>query len=560
MTEDLLYFNGINGATGEFLPPFTPKQISKIAQGEEFDPLLLVELKQRYDRDQEQHYGLGDRKKDPKDLADAGWGVIFAYGADLAIRDALSVLLEHRQKQATQKKEHYYQEYIGPKAYRLGESKQDFLKRHRIGLGPANPEKMPYYLLIVGDPETIPYEFQYQLDVQYAVGRIYFDSLEEYAQYAQSVVEAETGELSLPRTVSFFGVRNSGDQATQSSADRLITPVAEWIAQDQPNWSVQTILRDEATKARLSQLVGGAEKPALLFTASHGVCFPKDHCQQLPHQGSLLCQDWPGPFKWKGELDPEKHYFSADDVGDNAQLHGLIAFQFACYGAGTPKFDNFSHQPGSQRSEIAPHAFIARLPQRLLSHPKGGALAVIGHVERAFEYSFKWKRAEQLETFQYAIQSLMEGYPVGFATEFFNERYAEFATDINENLENIKHNETVDDWNLANLWAAHHDARNYVIIGDPAVRLQVRTASSVSGEQFTPEKIVINPLDSPSPENSKDAEETPATYSHQEDLQNVPDSFKRLVEDLDKRVKLLERQVQRLQDQNLSLQQQINRL
>ena len=460
-------FNGVEGRSGEYLFP-------------SMSAAEIVESLRRMPKSRERALAPG---LDPKDLAVTGWGVIFHQRESPEIREALAPLLEHRKAQAGRDFEHLYQEFTGEGetgGYRDGENKEDFLARHGAVSGPVNPDRMPYYLLIVGGPDRIPFHFQHQLDVQYAVGRIAFDTAEEYARYARSVVAAETGDAVRDRRLAFFGVSNPDDYATHLSAGRLVQPLAAGLAtpkkwQKVRDWQVSSSVAGEATKARLGELLGGAENPGILFTASHGIGFPHGDPLQRDRQGSLLCQDWPGPKQWTGAV-PSDFYFSGDDVNGDARVHGLIAFHFACHGAGTPEKDEFAIRNGDGKppKALAPQPFVARLPQRLLAHPAGGALAVIGHVEKTWAYSFLGKRSlSQLDAFEWTLRMLMDGYPVGYAMEWFNQRYGELSADLTLAIQQMGYGEKLGDEEVAGLWTGNNDARNYAVIGDPAVRVKV---------------------------------------------------------------------------------------
>jgi hypothetical protein len=483
MSNDLLYFNGIDGATGDYLlPPMTPGQLAALALGEQIRPDERADLEDKGERSRERKLSV-EFGVDPLNLASAGWGVIFSEKADPAVREALVELLQWRQEQASAGQE-LYREFGGADGYRARESKSEFLARFGMGPGPAKPSKVPYYLLIVGPPEEIPYSFQYQLDVQYSVGRIHFDTPEEYARYARSVVEAESGKLNLARRAAFFGVQNDDDPATNLSAQHLVAPLAQSLVQYAPGWSFETLIRADATKANLLGLLGGSKTPAVLFTASHGMAFPNNDSRQRDHQGAILTQDYPGPLKWRKAI-PQSHYLAGDDIASDARLGGLIDFHFACYGAGTPEQDDFPLAVPLAPSYIPKRPFVARLPQRLLAHPKGGALAVIGHVERAWGYSFLWDNAgAQLGAFATTLGYILNGVPVGHALDSMNGRYAELATDLASELNDIRAKiRPADQTRLAGLWTANNDARSYILLGDPAVRVAVRDESAPAAER-----------------------------------------------------------------------------
>ncbi len=102
---------------------------------------------------------------------------------------------------------------------------------------------------------------------------------------------------------------NPDDGATNLAAELLVEPLYRHVTTAQPGWEVTATVRSDATKAQFSHLLGGEDTPALLFTASHGMEFPLGHPHQMPHQGALLCQDWPRSPQSLAKIGGDSHRF-----------------------------------------------------------------------------------------------------------------------------------------------------------------------------------------------------------------------------------------------------------
>ena len=122
--DELIYSNGLNGSTKAYLTP--PMKAGELVQHilQEQEPENQDILKAKLD-DRETHYapiyGI-----DAKNIAEAGWGIIYGAGISAEVKEALSPLIDFRKTQAGE----LFKEYT----YH-GESSRDFLASNDTGLG-----------------------------------------------------------------------------------------------------------------------------------------------------------------------------------------------------------------------------------------------------------------------------------------------------------------------------------------------------------------------------------------------------------------------------------------
>jgi hypothetical protein len=409
---------------------------------------------------------------DPMDLASAGWGIVFARDADPAVQEALKPLIEHRRAQVNDAA--LFKEFSGTKGVRSGESARGWITRQGVDFMEVEPSNgVPLYLLLVGTPEQIPFDFQYALDSYWNVGRLDFDTPAEYATYAKNVIAYEkAAQVPNRKQAVLWNVKNPGDNATGLLHNLVAKPLMDGQGSIKPvglkaGFKVLPLLADAATKPALLEVLNGSDTPALLFTGSHGVAFPDaDEAVRRERQGALLCQEWS-----RGDDLTEAQYVTGAEILAQAKVPGMIHFLFACYGGGCPAVDNYQRDGNGQPMPLMPKAVVARVPQAMLQK---GALAVLAHVDRAWSFGFQSITGKgQFQGFRSVMDRILNGERIGQATDSFNQRWGALSNELLDLTRRREDGDAVPDSVLSNRWVARNDARNYMVLGDPAVRLRV---------------------------------------------------------------------------------------
>ena len=340
-------------------------------------------------------------------------------------------------------------------------------------------EKVPQYLLIVGGPDQVPFRFQSILDTVAKVGRVEFDTLDDLKTYVDKLIRIETAAEPIVTKEAILFAPDAGlPDPTHFSREYMGQPLAEHI-QDELGFATHTLIGDDATKMNLKATLS-AKKPALVYTASHGLGATDETFEiQKRYNGAICCQH-------TGPLTLES-LFSADDVPlDQPFLEGSVFFQFACFGYGTPAESDYNHWLKGVPKQYTEADFVAALPKRLLAHPRGPS-AFIGHLDTAFLHGFadpaepftvdRWHK--RIAPFKKAVDQLLGVQPSGLAMQDMNKRYSACNAIITNTYDQqlrgkLKWTPRLEARFLDN-WITRGDAQNYMIFGDPAVHLRIPT-------------------------------------------------------------------------------------
>jgi hypothetical protein len=249
----------------------------------------------------------------------------------------------------------------------------------------------PFYVLVAASPDKIPFDVDYQIAGGSRVGRLAFANVDDYATYARKVVaweradDAANGGERGP--VGVFATDHGSLDPTRQSRKFLAGGLLDVLATTQPSLRPTAHLGDEASLATLMGMLRGEAPgftgPRLLFSATHGLAVSgstaAEKRDRLLRQGGICCQH---------SIFTDDEILTADRLGGGALLAGGIWAMFACFGAGTPAASDFFEVIGDA-TLLGFHdggPFLAALPASLLANPDG-PLAVIGHLDPGFETS-----------------------------------------------------------------------------------------------------------------------------------------------------------------------------
>jgi hypothetical protein len=337
----------------------------------------------------------------------------------------------------------------------------------------TGPKCLPFYLMIYGDPESVPWSLQFILGANRCVGRLSIAG-EALENYVTALLADFPGSPSDPYSVLVWAVDHGQDDITRvlrnQIADKLRVAVKS-DAEMKCTFLDGMSAPSDATGHRLIAALT-KEKPGLIVTTSHGTTGPSANGSDMREMLGLPVDELHKP------LDPIA-------LVADWQPSGAIWFCHACCSAGSDAPSNFSslfdestemHRLLTSIAALGPS--VAPWPERLLG-AKAPLRAFIGHVEPTFDFTLQNPLTGESMT-SALVSALYPGLfrrkprmPLGFAFRgWFNNRSPMFTSWDFEQSRYDGKPEVVGKLLLYQL--AMRDIQGTVILGDPAVLVPLR--------------------------------------------------------------------------------------
>ncbi|OJT23598.1 hypothetical protein BO221_16485 [Archangium sp. Cb G35] len=426
---------------------------------------------------------LYDLHGDWNDLREQGWAVVAPEGprGEELLKHA-APLIQWRAEQQHLKPDEVQVFRIAP-GMTAGDA-EDF----RGKLLKIPHEEQPHYLLLLGDADEVSFELQQHLAVDRFVGRLGFARDADLDAYVDKVLrfEREPPRAELARAI-FFTVHDR-TPATDMGYELLMCPSLQTCHRSHqrgslPAGEVLELGTSEDWTAQQFFAHAAKRTPGALLTLSHGLGAPHGGWRSSTEQRQV-----------QGAMDlGNGGSLTLDDVTQRSFMPGGLWFSFACFSAGTPARSMYApwlERLGGMGAErelesirasapVDGRPFVAALPQAALANPEG-PLAVIGHVDLAWTYSFHEPTGQNhAARFANVMGDMVRHRRAGVALHVLSSA----TTTVDARLALLYHQDEAvrfegtqpppEAMHRALLWMARHDLSGFVLLGDPAVRLPI---------------------------------------------------------------------------------------
>jgi hypothetical protein len=340
--------------------------------------------------------------------------------------------------------------------------------RFGLKIGLTDKNSVPRYLLIVADPEAVPWRIQYALNQSHHVGRLDLDG-DSIATYIDALMSGWADSPADPRAATVWSVDlQLSDDITREMRTTIAHPIYKLLHND-PEIAdgVEYLSNGHAVVSELASSL--QRQPALIVTTSHGKTSPLDpsrHAELASSLGVLV--------------DRQEHFVDTAALADWSP-NGAVWYAHACCSAGCDHGTSYDGllSVGSQAHSVvqavaALPAQVAPLPKALLGRPNP-LRAFIGHVEPTFDWTLRDELNRQPLTtgIQQALYNrLYQPWPVGLAFDPYHRGVGELYTQwvkLKDRVKTKGDTTVLPDATRVRLTAI--DRESLVILGDPTATL-----------------------------------------------------------------------------------------